>query len=260
MLNKNNKANSNKNSSHKFPPDIPDELDEYYTDLVKNLPLGTTKLESNLKNCSKNDQLIILIESGALAPPHRMHIGLMEKVKKYFEETDKNNKVIGGFIIPSSDKYVKHKLKKDFIPLKHRVNMTNILIKSSNWLESLDWDMAYGEEIKICIDTIIKIKLPKYNIKSYLVFGIDFYIRTRIALKSEQVCIYRPGYDLNIVKNMYSKGLIFVEGNDEDISSTKIRKAIRDNDQKAINELMSEDIIEYIKNNNIFEYNSDNVK
>jgi len=245
--------NSDKN--HKFPPDIPDESDEYYSVLIKQLPMDTSKLEINLKKCSKNNELIILIESGALAPPHRMHIGLMEKVKKFFEN-NKNKKVIGGYIIPSSDKYIRRKLKQDFIPLKHRVNITKILIKNSNWLECLDWDMAYGEEIKICIDKILRQKLPNYKIKSYLVFGIDFYIRTKIKLISEQVCIYRPGYDLNEAKKLYTKDLIFVEGNDEDISSTQIRKALRDNDEKSINELMTEDVIDYIKNNNIFEYNN----
>ena len=245
--------NSDKN--HKFPPDIPDESDEYYSVLIKQLPMDTSKLEINLKKCSKNNELIILIESGALAPPHRMHIGLMEKVKKFFEN-NKNKKVIGGYIIPSSDKYIRRKLKQDFIPLKHRVNITKILIKNSNWLECLDWDMAYGEEIKICIDKILRQKLPNYKIKSYLVFGIDFYIRTKIKLISEQVCIYRPGYDLNEAKKLYTKDLIFVEGNDEDISSTQIRKALRDNDEKSINELMTEDVVDYIKNNHIFEYNN----
>ena len=232
-----------------------DDLDEMYSEFIKNLNLDITKLENNLKKCSEDDELIVLIESGALAPPHRMHIGLMELVKKFFESSNVNKKVVGGFIIPSSDNYVKHKLKKDFILLKHRVNMTKILIKDNDWLECLDWDMAYGEEIKICIDKIIKIKLPKYKIKSYLVFGIDFYIRCPMDLKSEQVCIYRPGYDLNAAKEMYQKNLIFVEGNNEDISSTKIRKAIRDNDENAIKELMSEEIREYIKNNQIFNEN-----
>ena len=52
---------------------------------------------------------------------------------------------------------------------------------------------------------------------------------------------------------MYTKDLIFVEGNNEDISSTQIRRAIRDQDEKAINELVSEEIKSYIKNNQIFE-------
>ena len=72
--------------------------------------------------------------------------------------------------------------------------------------------MAYGEEIKICIDKIIKNKFPNYNIKSYLVFGVDFYIRCHMHLKSEQICIYRPGYDLDLAKKMYPENLIFIEG------------------------------------------------
>ena len=59
--------------------------------------------------------------------------------------------------------------------------------------------------------------------------------------------------NIDTVKKMYTKDLIFVEGNNEDISSTQIRRAIRDKDEKAINELVSEEIKSYIKNNQIFE-------
>ena len=253
MGNKHNCPNIEKPKIEKNKDD--EDLDQIYNEYIKALNLDPTKLENNLKKCTKNNELIILIESGALAPPHRMHIGIMELVKKYFEENDNNKKIIGGFIIPSSDNYVKHKLKKDFIPLKHRVNMTKILIKNNDWLECLDWDMAYGEEIKICIDKIIKNKFPEYNIKSYLVFGVDFYIRCHMHLKSEQICIYRPGYDLEMAKKMYPENLIFIEGNNQDISSTQIRKAIRDKDEKKINELMCEEMISYINNNQIFNEN-----
>ena len=47
--------------------------------------------------------------------------------------------------------------------------------------------MNYGEEIKICIDIIIKNKFPEYFIKSFLVFGIDYYTRCNLNLKSEQI-------------------------------------------------------------------------
>ena len=49
------------------------------------------------------------------------------------------------------------------------------------------------------------------NIKYYLVFGVDFYIRCQMHLKSEQICIYRPGYDLDLAKKMYPENLIFIE-------------------------------------------------
>ena len=51
---------------------------------------------------------------------------------------------------------------------------------------------------------------------------------------------------------MYPKNLIFVPGKDLDISSTSIRKAIREGNEKIINELTFKEVADYIKNNNIF--------
>ena len=107
--------------------------------LIENLKINTEKLEQKLKEYKYDQELIILIESGSLAPPHKMHIGLMEMTKKFIEENYNNRKVVAGYLIPSSDNYVKYKLKNDFIPLKHRINMTQLLIKDSDWLECLDW-------------------------------------------------------------------------------------------------------------------------
>ena len=236
------------------------EEEAYYSEIIKDLKIDTKKVEKNLKNSKKYKEYIILIESGSLAPPHKMHLGIMEITKSYFEQKDKNRKVIGGYLIPSSDQYVKYKLKKDFINLKQRVNMTNLLIKNSEWLESLDWGLAYGEEIKLLLQKIINKKFPKYNIKCMLVFGVDYYLRDRMYLKDEHICIIRPGYDVDKVKKLYTENLIFIEGKDEDISSTKIRKAIRENDEKTIIELTSKEIVDYIKNNNIFEDNQKTMK
>ena len=133
------------------------EMNAYISEMIKelNLKLDSEKIKNNLKIYESNEEFIILIESGSLAPPHKMHLGLMEITKKYFEENDKKKKVIGGFLIPSSDKYVKYKLKDDFIPLEHRVNMTKLLVKESDWLECLDWEIAYGDEIKMSVQQII---------------------------------------------------------------------------------------------------------
>ena len=238
------------------PKNINDKVDKLdgMSGMVKELKnhTNTDKIKENLKKYKTDEELIILIESGSLAPPHKMHIGLMEIVKKYIEENS-NKKVVGGFLIPSSDGYVKYKLKKDFISLNHRVNMTKLWIKNSDWLECLDWGKANGIEIKILLQKIIDITFPEYkNIKCVLVFGIDFYLRHKFNLKDEQICIFRPGYDIELVRKKYPKNLIFVEGKDEDVSSTLIRKAIRENNDKLINELTNKEIADYIKNNNIF--------
>lgn len=219
-----------------------------------NLNIDSKKIDNNLKKYKPTEEFIILIESGSLAPPHKMHIGLMEITKKYIEENS-TKKIIGGFLIPSSDYYVKHKLKEDFIPLEHRVNMTKLLINGSDWLECLDWGLANGKKIKECLQILINKKYPKYNIKCVLVFGIDYYLRCSIHLKDIHICVFRPGYDIDKVRKKYPHNLIIVEGKDEDISSTLLRKAIRENNDKIINELTSKEIVDYIKNKNIFEKN-----
>ena len=131
--------------------------------------------------------------------------------------------------------------------------MTQLLIKDSDWLECLDWGLANGGKIKSILQKIINKKFPKYvNIKCVLVFGIDYYLRSKKYLYDESICIFRPGYDINEVKKMYPKNLIFVPGKDLDISSTSIRKAIRECNEKIINELTCKEVADYIKNNNIF--------
>ena len=223
-----------------------------YSEQIKNLKVDTEKIKKNLQNVKKDEELIILIESGSLAPPHRMHIGLMEMTKKYIENNYKTKKVIGGYLIPSSDGYVKQKLKKDFIPLKHRINMTKIMIKDSDWLECLDWGYAAGEKIKQCLQEIINQQFPNLKIQCTLVFGIDYYMRISRKLNDEHICVFRPGYDIEIIKKKYPENLMFVEGNDEDISSTLLREAIRENDEENIINLTSKEIVQYIKNNDIF--------
>jgi len=98
-----------------------------YSEMEKELKkdTNTNKIKENLKKYKTDEELIILIESGALSSPHKMHIGLMEIVKKYIEENS-NKKVVGGFLISSSDGHIKYKLKKDFISLNYRVNMTKL--------------------------------------------------------------------------------------------------------------------------------------
>ena len=42
----------------KVAEQLDDDSDDIYSDYIKNLRLDTTKLEQNLKNCSKNNELI----------------------------------------------------------------------------------------------------------------------------------------------------------------------------------------------------------
>ena len=234
------------------------EANDFYSAMNKqsNLTLPPDKIRTNLQRHSKNKEFIILLESGSLAPPHKMHLGLMEKVKNYFIENCKTKTVVGGFLIPSSDDYVKYKLKSDFIPLKHRVAMTKLLVRDSDWLECLDWGLIDSDEIRICAQKIINGFFPEYDIKCVLVFGVDYFLRRKKEVSDVCVCVLRPGYDAEEVRKLHPEKLIFVGGTEEEISSTLLRKAIREKDGKTVGELTSKEVVMYIEKNDIFQEKS----
>ena len=248
MKSQNKEYNNKKISNNQYSK-------EEYSKFLQQLKIDTTKLKNNLQkiNTSQYDELIILIESGSLAPPHKMHIQILEITKSQIEK-DSKKKVIAAFLVPSSDDYVSYKLKNDFISLKNRVNMSKLLCKNNDWIDVLDWGIANGQKIRMLFDEKIKNEFPIIKIKSLLVFGIDYYLRKGKNFGNGYVCVYRPGYDFEKFKNSGKyENFIFVEDKGEDISSTKIREAIRKNDMEAIKGMTSNDVLEYIKNNNIFE-------
>ena len=71
------KMGNSKSSKNEKKDENDLSLDEYYNDLVKELKTNTDKIKKSVKKYKSNDELIVLIESGSLAPPHKMHIGLM---------------------------------------------------------------------------------------------------------------------------------------------------------------------------------------
>ena len=59
--------------------------------------------------------------SGSFSPPHKMHTEMFLKARAALEK--KGATVVAGYIVPSSDGYVSHKLGADWIPLVDRIEM-----------------------------------------------------------------------------------------------------------------------------------------
>ena len=97
--------NSNEKKLENKDDEMDKEEEEYYNEFIKDLKVVTEKIKKNLKKHKKNEELIILIESGSLGSPHKMYIGLMEITKKYIEEKEKSKTVIGGYLIPDKKAY-----------------------------------------------------------------------------------------------------------------------------------------------------------
>jgi nicotinamide mononucleotide adenylyltransferase len=105
---------------------------------------------SNLNNLKSNKENVVLIKTGSLNPIHRSHISNMIKTKEYLENVYDFN-VIGGYISPTHDRYVKGKLGNEFISSKHRIEMCQKAIQEENQQHWLAVDKAEAMGIYIFI-------------------------------------------------------------------------------------------------------------
>ncbi|CAF1346389.1 unnamed protein product [Rotaria sordida] len=84
---------------------------------------------------------VVLIETGALNPVHRNHISNMIKTKQYLERVHGFN-VIGGYLSPTHDEYVRGKLGEELISGQHRIEICQKAIEEANQQHWLSVDKA----------------------------------------------------------------------------------------------------------------------
>ena len=95
--------------------------------------------------------LAVLITTGSFNPIHSGHIQCMEDARKAVE--DKGYKVVAGYISPSSDGYVKGKMRRlatsANVPLEmvyadvsYRIHLTRLACADSGWLSCSSWEAS----------------------------------------------------------------------------------------------------------------------
>ena len=161
-------------------PEIKEKDEE--EEFMKNCNLS--KVEKNLKELEISKEIltpVILVLGGSFNPVHRMHVHGFNIAKKHFEEKKQNFKVVGGFLVPSSDNYVKRKLGTKAMKLEHRSKMIELATKDSNWIECC----GLGIEVASMAGGLIKLELnkrdPKFeSIEIFNIFGSDLVLRSRL--------------------------------------------------------------------------------
>jgi nicotinic acid mononucleotide adenylyltransferase len=157
----------------------------------------------------------ILILPAALCPIHKDHINILKAAKEDLER--KKYTVTKAYILPSSEKYVNSKTEGHFLDsLEIRVKLCQIATKDIDWIEVLDWGMASGNKAR----KLIQEKNP--DAKVFIVAGSD------------------------TTRNKKDPSLIIVQRDWKAASSTKVRKAIKEKDWVTVNELVGEDVAEYL--------------
>ena len=160
----------------------------------------------NLSDKNPYNKFAILLTTGAFCPIHEGHIEMMELAKKELE--DQGICVLGGYLSPANDEYVKYKCKNTAISASHRIVLCNQKIAKNDWLMVDKWESYYNDK-DIYFTYVIK-RLKRYiskhikkirNIDLYYVFGADNADFVFDFTKEGRcICIQRPSYENNFQK------------------------------------------------------------
>ncbi len=177
---------------------------------------------------STNDKpKCVLISTGAFSPLHSGHIEMMIEAKKVLS---KDYDVLGGYISPGHDEYIKQKTGKEWIPIHDRLDYANDLIKQYDWLVMDPWEGVFAPGAVNFTSVVYRLSLYlkkhyKEDVTIFFVCGGD---NCRFSKAFENcegfgtVVVTRPGYEINYeyydIENAY-----YAKCNNTN-SSTKIRK------------------------------------
>ena len=135
----------------------------------------------------------VLLTTGAMNPVHNGHLHMMEQSKAYIE-SELGYNVIGGYLSPSSDIYVKPKMMRNlkgdvpleavYAPASHRIRLTQKAVESSSWLSCSTWEADQPrfrdfDDVQRALDTY----LHEHNIfltendKVFYVCGSDHFVK-----------------------------------------------------------------------------------
>ena len=189
------------------------------------------------------------IFGGSFNPPHIMH-------KKIAEQLIKEKYLDKVIFVPTGMKY---EYKNNLISNEDRYHMLELLIKDNpNLLVS---DYEFTEEVTYTYQTLDYFK-EKYKEDSiYFICGtdnlsyLDKWKRGDYILANYPLLIIKRNTDnlsflLDKFKE-YKNNIIVTSIEPVDLSSTEIRNLIKE-DNKLIKEYLSEEVLDYIKNNKLY--------
>jgi NAD+ synthetase len=100
---------------------------------------------SSFEQKKDNNWLAVLATTGGMAPIHDGHIALMESAKKHLES--QGAIVLGGYISPDHDNYVKNKCGNDYLSGAERLKLCENKVAASDWLMIDSWQIYNNDAV-----------------------------------------------------------------------------------------------------------------
>ena len=203
----------------------------YDSDAVDRNVKETTNILCTPVAFLKKDQArpCVLLTTGSFCPPHYGHIHMMEAAKTEAEK--QGFQVVGGYISPSHDEYVKAKTADGWIPIHQRISMLKDAISQHPWLSVDPWEGIFNKVAINFTDVLDRLQayLDKHfhrNVSVMYVCGEDNYrFHKTFTNKGYCIVVARPNYAKD---NVFQSPRIFFADCDANISSSLLR-----NNQKA---------------------------
>ncbi|MCH5167194.1 MAG: nicotinate (nicotinamide) nucleotide adenylyltransferase [Erysipelotrichales bacterium] len=187
------------------------------------------------------------IFGGSFNPPHKMH----EAIAKYFIAENLLDKVI---FVPTGSKY---KYKSNLLSDQDRFNMVKLITDKYDYFDVSAYELK--SKVVYTCETLEHYKNKNPNDEIYFICGldnlsyIDSWKNAEYILENYKILVIRRNTDdLNtVLKKLekYKDNIIVVDMKETDISSTKIRESINNIDGNYLDE----DVLKYIKDNNLYE-------
>ncbi len=184
------------------------------------------------------------IFGGSFNPPHKMH-------KKIALELIKNGYVDQVIYVPTGNKYN----KKDLIDAKDRLEMLKIMTRNNENLSVSDYELK--NTLTYTYQTLDYFQSIYPNDEIYFICGTDnlkeltTWNHYKHILNNYKIVVIERDNDNveDIIKSLNSKNIIIGKIDSRNISSTKIRNNLKEN-QDFFD--LDDEVISYIKEKNLY--------
>jgi nicotinic acid mononucleotide adenylyltransferase len=183
----------------------------------------------------------ILLSTGSYCPIHRGHFTLFEIAVQYLSKYQ-NIDVLAGFLSPSADVWVVHKLGEKAIPFHHRLRMCELAVEEHNrsppalhivvdpW-EGLQHPVFVKlMNVRARLEKIVHEVLGCTELLVIYVAGLDLFTRSHLDRDGNVIAIGRPPFpSVNKINNrpntwVCDESLVEFAHLFNDMSSTQIRE------------------------------------
>uniref|UniRef100_A0AAV2ZAR8 Cytidyltransferase-like domain-containing protein n=1 Tax=Lagenidium giganteum TaxID=4803 RepID=A0AAV2ZAR8_9STRA len=212
-------------------------------------------------------EVVVLVSSGAFNPIHMLHVRAFYVARQYVESNYKYP-VVGAFISPSHDTYVRVKNRRnprEMITRRHRLALIEAAVASSSWIEVDKWEITRRRVLDY-LSTLNHVRemceshFPQFKFRLMYVCGVNTVVKlSHSALREEGfgcICICRPSQTDMVTKHLGKqlvRSTIIVEDTGvlpcelERATSFRVRQALASADKNAA-------VIEMMVGKPVFQY------